>query len=64
VDLREVTFLSFTGLRILVCFAQTLRGGRRLLLQTKGPDVRTLLKACDWDALPNLALEPQEAHDV
>lgn len=64
VDLRRVTFLSFTGLRLLVCFAQTLLDGRRLVLLTRGPHVRTLLAACRWEQLPSLALAPEETGDA
>jgi anti-anti-sigma regulatory factor len=61
VDLRRVTFLSFTALRLLVCFAETLLAGRRLVLLTCGPQVRELLVACGWQYLPNLALVAHNA---
>jgi hypothetical protein len=56
-----VTVLSFTALRLLVCFAETLLAGRRLVLLTCGPQVRELLVACGWQYLPNLALVAHNA---
>ena len=56
VHLRSVAFLSFTALRLLVCFAQTLLSGRHPILLTPGPQVRALPAACGWEHLPSLTL--------
>nr|WP_276617571.1 STAS domain-containing protein [Streptomyces coryli] len=59
VDLREVSFVSFAALHVLVTFAVLLDPDRRLVVHTKSPAPAQMLRVCGWDrpAVPITLLE-------
>ena len=48
-DLAEVAFVNFAALNALVCFAELLEPGRRLIVRTNSPIVGQVLRSCGWD---------------
>lgn len=55
-DLADVSYLDVTAVGLLVRTAATLTDGRRLVLGSPGPTIRTTLRMLGWDELPALCL--------
>jgi anti-anti-sigma regulatory factor len=60
-DLARLEFIDVTGIRALVQVAETLGGGRRLVLRGLPPRIRMVMAVVGWGELPNLVIEEPTA---